>query len=189
MVFVTDRWIEADGARVSVRVWGEETGRDVLYWHGVSLTSHALADLAATLMDALELERPAFMASRAAATSAVTLPPVTRRGWPRSSYLERNERLARTLDRPSVSPQVVAAIEHGIAQAQPSATRPALAASALPVLLVTDVNAPGQDLLELAAAVPQAEIHRMENTGHDVLKRGGPPLVRLAGDWIETRLS
>jgi pimeloyl-ACP methyl ester carboxylesterase len=39
--FGTERWIEAGEARLFVRIWGEDAGRDVLCWHGVSLTSRA----------------------------------------------------------------------------------------------------------------------------------------------------
>jgi pimeloyl-ACP methyl ester carboxylesterase len=43
--FGTERCIEAGGARLSVHVLGEPTGRDALYWHGVGLSSRGGASL------------------------------------------------------------------------------------------------------------------------------------------------
>jgi pimeloyl-ACP methyl ester carboxylesterase len=43
--FGTERWIDAGGTRLFVRIWGENARRDVLYWHGVGLTSRAGASL------------------------------------------------------------------------------------------------------------------------------------------------
>jgi pimeloyl-ACP methyl ester carboxylesterase len=109
--FGTERSIDAGGTSLQVRSWGEDIGRDVLYWHGVGLTSrggatlgeaapqlvrdhglrvvaldapgfggspalepahyhpHALADLVPALLDALEVERVAFIGYSWAATS------------------------------------------------------------------------------------------------------------------------
>jgi pimeloyl-ACP methyl ester carboxylesterase len=85
---------------------------------------------------------------------------------------------------PVVPAWVVSAAEHGMAHALPSATRPRLAESRLPVLLVTAGDAPEEDLARFAAEVPQAEIYRAEGTGHGVLRDGGPEVVRVVGEWL-----
>ena len=98
----------------------------------------------------------------------------------RSGRLERNGRIV-----PSGDPRVVAGVEHGIAQAPPSATRPALAQSGLPILLVASDEAPEEDLAGFAADVPQAEIHRPGRVGHDVLVDGYPEVVDYVGAWLK----
>jgi len=55
------------------------------------------------------------------------------------------------------------------------------------VLLVASGDAPKDDLARFAADVPQAEIYRAEGTGHDVLKDGGPEVVRRVGEWLVSR--
>jgi pimeloyl-ACP methyl ester carboxylesterase len=86
---------------------------------------------------------------------------------------------------PAVPPWVVAAVEHGMAHAPPSATRPRLAESRLPVLLVAAGDAAEEDLVQFAADVPQAEIVRAEGTGHDVVTDGGPEVVHVVGKWLK----
>jgi pimeloyl-ACP methyl ester carboxylesterase len=86
---------------------------------------------------------------------------------------------------PSVSAAVVAAVEHGMAQAPPSLLRPQLADSRLPVLLIVAGDAHEQDLRRFAADVPQAEIIRAEKAGHDVLAEGGHKIVDVIGAWLE----
>lgn len=85
---------------------------------------------------------------------------------------------------PAAAPSIVAAVEHGMAHAPPSATRPRLAENRLPVLLVAAGDADEEDLRKFAADVPQAEIVRAEGTGHDVLTDGGPEVVDLIGRWL-----
>ena len=85
---------------------------------------------------------------------------------------------------PAVSPAVVAAAVHGIAQAPPSTTWPELDRSALPVLLVAAGDTPDDDLERFAAAVPQADIHRASGAGHDVLGEGGPAVLAVIGGWL-----
>jgi pimeloyl-ACP methyl ester carboxylesterase len=87
---------------------------------------------------------------------------------------------------PSGSPAVVAAIEHEVSQAPASTVRPALAESRLPILLVASDDATDDDLARFAADVPQADIHRIEGAGHDVLADGGPAAVDLVAAWLET---
>ena len=98
----------------------------------------------------------------------------------RAGRREQNGRIV-----PAGDPRVIAAVEHGIAQAPPSTTRPALAASGLPVLLVASDDAGQDDLASLAAQVPQAEIHQPGGVGHDVLVDGYPDVVHFVGTWLE----
>ncbi len=102
-------------------------------------------------------------------------------------YRERNEQLARTTANVSVSPEVVAAVEHGIAQSLPSTTRPRLAATGVPVLLLAAADAPERDLARFAAEVPQADVRRVEGAGHDVLADGGAETVDAVGEWLRSR--
>lgn len=86
---------------------------------------------------------------------------------------------------PAGDPRILAAVEHGIAQAPPSTTRAALAASGLPVLVVASDDAAGDDLARFATDVPQADIHQPGGLGHDVLVDGFPELVHFVGGWLE----
>jgi pimeloyl-ACP methyl ester carboxylesterase len=169
---------------------------------------HALAGLVPPLLDALEIERAAFMGhswggdvgchvtarypQRVAALvlldAGYSDPPFDP-FRPYEECLERYEALARETPGATVPPRVVAAVEHGIAQALPSTTRPALAVGGLPVLLVAAADAPEEDLAAFAADVPQAELLRPAGVGHDVLGDGGPPIVRAVGDWLGARSS
>jgi pimeloyl-ACP methyl ester carboxylesterase len=101
----------------------------------------------------------------------------------RAGRLERDGRIV-----PSGDPRIVAAVAHGMAQALPSTTRPALARSGLPILLVASDEAPEEDLAGFAADVPQAEIHRPGGLGHDVLIDGYPDVVEYVGAWLERRV-
>jgi pimeloyl-ACP methyl ester carboxylesterase len=105
--------------------------------------------------------------------------PAIEEAW-RAGWREEDGRLV-----PSASPSVVAAVEHGIAQALPATVRPALAATGLPVLLVASEDAAEEELARFAVDVPQAEIHHAKGVGHDVLADGGPELVHLVARWLE----
>jgi pimeloyl-ACP methyl ester carboxylesterase len=243
--FGTERWIDAGGTSLHLLTWGEDAGRDVLYWHGVGLTSpggvslgeaaprlvrdhglrvlaldapgfgaspalepaqyhpHALADLVPALLDSLELERVDFMGyswggdvgchvadRHADRVSALVLldagyrdPPFDP-ALPYEQRLEQNRRLAARTDGVCVDPAVVAAVEHGIAQALPSTTRARLS---LPVLLVADAAAAEDDLASFRADVPHAEVIRPRQPGHNVLSAGGAETVRAVGVWLEAR--
>jgi pimeloyl-ACP methyl ester carboxylesterase len=124
--------------------------------------------------------RDALLAGRRARSRRWTpaIEEAARAGWK-----EEGGRLV-----PAVPAWIVAAIEHGMVQAPPSATRPRLAASGLPVLLVASGEAADEDLRRFAAGVPQAEIHRADGTGHDVLADGGPDVVRVVGEWLDRLL-
>jgi pimeloyl-ACP methyl ester carboxylesterase len=163
----------------------------------------ALVDLVPPLLEALELDRVAFagyswggdvgchLAARhpSSLTALVLLdsgfsdPPLD----PSLSFERRNERndaIWQQTDGPTVPAWVVAAVEHGMAHAPPSATRPELAESGLPIMLVAAGDAPEADLAQFAADVPQVEIVRAEATGHDVLVDGWPCVVHLVGAWL-----
>jgi pimeloyl-ACP methyl ester carboxylesterase len=246
--FGTVRWIDAGEARLFVRIWGEDGGRDVLCWHGVGLTSrggptfagaalqlardhglrvlaldapgfgespalepsgyhpHALADLVPPVLDALAIDRAAFMGYSwggdvgchvgARHPERLRALVVLDAGyWDPSfdplesyeAYLERNEALARKTEGVTVSPRVVAAVEHWTSQALPSTTWPRLASSGLPVLLVAQTGASAADLARFARAVPQAELLRPVGVEHDVLGDGGPEVVHAVGEWLAAR--
>ncbi len=245
MDFGTGRWIEAGDAQLFMRAWGPPSGRAVLYWHGVSLTSragetlgeaadqlardhdlrmlaldapgfghspalppaayhpHALAHLVPAVLDALDVPRAAFMGfswggdigchaaarhpDRVAALvlldAGYTDPPFEA-SLPYEHYLEQNRQLALGTDGATVDPGVVAAVEHGIAQAPPSATRAQLT---MPVLLVVPSDTDADEFTRFRADVPQAQVIRVAGSGHDVLARGGPMAVRAVGRWLSTR--
>lgn len=68
MDFGTERWVDAGDVPLFVRSWGGDGGRDVLYWHGVGLSSQGslkLADAAPQLarkhgLRVLALDAPGF---------------------------------------------------------------------------------------------------------------------------------
>jgi hypothetical protein len=93
--------------------------------------------------------------------------------------VERDNRIV-----PSGDPLVVAAIQHGVAQALPSTTRADLATSGLPILLVAADDAAEDDVSSFAVDVPQAEVRRPSGVGHDVLIDGGPSVIALVADWL-----
>ena len=97
----------------------------------------------------------------------------------RAGRLEQRGRIV-----PSGDPRVLAAVQRGIAQAFSSTTRPALADSGLPVLLVAGAHAGDADLGRFADEVPQAEIYRPGGVGHDVLIDGGPRVIAFVADWL-----
>jgi pimeloyl-ACP methyl ester carboxylesterase len=107
--------------------------------------------------------------------------PAVEEGW-LAGWKDDNGRLV-----PAVSPWIVAAAEHGMANSPASAAWPQIAQSLLPVLAVVEGDALDEDLGRFAAAVPQAEIHRVEGAGHDVLVDGGPPVVAAVGAWLTAR--
>jgi pimeloyl-ACP methyl ester carboxylesterase len=97
----------------------------------------------------------------------------------RAGRVERDDRIV-----PSGDPLVVAAIQHGVAQALPSTTRADLATSGLPILLVAADDAAEDDVSSFAVDVPQAEVRRPSGVGHDVLIDGGPSVIALVADWL-----
>jgi lipase len=100
-------------------------------------------------------------------------------GSVRAGRLEQRGRIV-----PSGDPRVLAAVQRGIAQAFSSTTRPALADSGLPLLLVASDDADEADLGRFADEVPQAEIYRPGGVGHDVLIDGGPRVIAFVADWL-----
>jgi hypothetical protein len=55
------------------------------------------------------------------------------------------------------------------------------------VLLVADAAATKDDLASFRVDVPQAEVIRPREPGHNVLVAGGAVTVRAIGDWLEAR--
>jgi lipase len=100
-------------------------------------------------------------------------------GSVRAGRLEQRGRIV-----PSGDPRVLAAVQRGIAQAFSSTTRPALADSGLPLLLVASDDADEADLGRFADEVPQAEIYRPGGVGHEVLIDGGPRVIAFVADWL-----
>jgi hypothetical protein len=52
------------------------------------------------------------------------------------------------------------------------------------VLLVAAAEADEEELDRFRADVPQADLVRITEPGHDVLARGGAETVRLVGEWL-----
>jgi pimeloyl-ACP methyl ester carboxylesterase len=167
---------------------------------------HALADLVPPLLDALSIERAAFVGYSwggdvgchvaARHPDRLTALVVLDAGYwdppfdpllPYEAYVERNEAKARETAAVTVPTRVVAAIEHGTALALPSTTWAQLAASGLPVLLVAGTWAAEDDLARFTSAVLQVELLRPEGVGHDVLGDGGPQVVLQVADWLRTQ--
>jgi len=164
-----------------------------------------LVDLVPPLLEALGLDRAGFMgfswgadlgchlaARHPSALTALVLLDAGYSDPPLDPALTYEQRVAHyetetrgQPSEPSVSAAVVAAVEHGMAQAPPSLVRPQLANSRLPVLLIVATGADEHDLRRFAAEVPQAEIIRAEKAGHDVLAEGGQEIVDAIGAWLE----
>ena len=156
---------------------------------------HALAALVPFVLDALEVESALFIGyswggdlgchlaarhperlSGLVVLDAGYRDPPFDPSIPYEEYVQLNERKVEARDA-DVEPWIMAAAEHGMAQAPPSATREDVATSNLPVLLVAAGDAPQTDLEQFARDVPQAEIHRAEGFGHNVLADGGQTVV------------
>jgi pimeloyl-ACP methyl ester carboxylesterase len=88
-----------------------------------------------------------------------------------------------------ITPEVRGAVMHGIMQARVSATWPAIAAAGLPILLLLATEP--EELRERSEAAmpvfsqhfPDAEIHWVENAGHDLIADAAPEVARLIRDW------
>jgi pimeloyl-ACP methyl ester carboxylesterase len=167
---------------------------------------HALADLVPPLLDALAIDRAAFVgyswggdvgchvaARHPERLTALVLLDAGYRDppfdllLPYEAYVERNEADARETAGVTVPPRVVAAIEYATAHALPSTTWPQLASSGLPVLLVAAARAAEDDLARFTTEVPQAALLRPEGVGHDVLADGGPEVVEQVAGWLLKR--
>jgi pimeloyl-ACP methyl ester carboxylesterase len=159
-----------------------------------------LADLAAAALDALEVDRAAFMGFSWGAdvglhvaashpdrlTSLVLLdagysdPPLDA-GWPFERFLAEVEEQWQPGNTPA---EVVAAAEFGMAQATLSRSRTEVAASGLPILLIVAGDAPQAELSSFETEAQHAEIIRVPGAGHDVLADGGPEVVERLADWL-----
>jgi pimeloyl-ACP methyl ester carboxylesterase len=91
---------------------------------------------------------------------------------------------------PVVEPETAAAVRHGLYSANASETWPALAGAQLPVLLLVATEPPEleefrRDAVErFRAAVPQADVERVANAGHDLVLDAGPAVGDLIGRWL-----
>ena len=103
---------------------------------------------------------------------------------PYTTYLQMNQRRAE--QHATVEPQVMAAIEFGMAAAPPSRTRHAIAASKLPVLLIAAQGAPEDDLTGFVRDVRQAKVYRAEGLDHNVLADGGRTVASALIDWLSS---
>jgi pimeloyl-ACP methyl ester carboxylesterase len=237
--------LDAGGASLLVRSWGDPHARPLFCWHGLGFRSpasltfanlaprlsehgmrvvaldapgygsspplaieryhpHALADLVPPILDSCELNRTIFMGfswggdigchvaarhptrlSGLVLLDAGYVDPPFDASLPYARYLELNEHRAAETDA-SVHPQVVAAIEFGMANAPPSTTRDAIASSKLPVLLVAARGAPGDDLKRFVRDVPQAEVHRANGLDHNVLADGGRTVESALIAWLDS---
>jgi pimeloyl-ACP methyl ester carboxylesterase len=99
-------------------------------------------------------------------------------------------RLHRSRVVPRLRPSTYGGSVQGLVDEPVSATWPALAASAVPVLLLTadepesarEVQALGR--AQFAAAVPQAEVRILTGQRNDLVAGLGPALVPMVGDWL-----
>jgi pimeloyl-ACP methyl ester carboxylesterase len=88
-----------------------------------------------------------------------------------------------------ITPEVRGAVMHGIMQSRVSASWPAIAAARIPILLL--VATEPEELRERSEAAmplfsehfPDAEIHWIENAGHDLIADAAPEVARLIRDW------
>jgi len=92
--------------------------------------------------------------------------------------------------RSKISGEIWGAVLHGIVDAPCLPTFPAIRALGVPVLLLTaTLPAEEQPLRErcierFLAAVPDAEVRRVEGAQHDLVGEVGPPLAQLLGEWL-----
>jgi pimeloyl-ACP methyl ester carboxylesterase len=92
-----------------------------------------------------------------------------------------------------VTPEVRGAVMAGLLDTRVSTTWPAIGAAGIPVLLLLATEP--QELRERSEAavpvflerLPAAEVHWIENAGHDLFADAAPELARLVRDWA-TRL-
>jgi pimeloyl-ACP methyl ester carboxylesterase len=99
-------------------------------------------------------------------------------------------RLSRGHVVPRLRPSTFGGAVQGLVTEPVSRTWPALAASGLPVLLLTaDEPATAREMqaagrARFAAAVPQAEVRVLAGQRNDLVAGLGPTLVPLVGDWL-----
>lgn len=72
-----------------------------------------------------------------------------------------------------------------MAQAPPSRVRRRLGEARLPVLLLAAGEADEQALSAFVVDVPQAEVIRADQAGHDVLTDGGLEVAEVIGKWLQ----
>jgi pimeloyl-ACP methyl ester carboxylesterase len=101
----------------------------------------------------------------------------------RAGMSERDGRIVDTM-----SPEMIGAATHGLLEADPAETWPALAACDVRVLLLAGGRGMGAEeraaLDRFAAAVPRADVRVLEDTGRDPIGELGAALGRTIGDWL-----
>lgn len=90
---------------------------------------------------------------------------------------------------PVTTPEARARALGGIVDWPATRTHPALAASGVPVLVLVAGQPPEAeqhaDLERFTATVPQAEIRRMDDCGHDLIADAGPEVARILRTWLQ----
>jgi pimeloyl-ACP methyl ester carboxylesterase len=89
----------------------------------------------------------------------------------------------------AASADAAAAALHGVIAEPPTEQLAALGGTGLPVLLVTSGERAGDDegkaaVARFRAAVPQAEVVHIEDSGHDVLADAPEPTIRAVGEFL-----
>jgi pimeloyl-ACP methyl ester carboxylesterase len=170
----------------------------------------ALAALAAEILDELGVERAAFLgfswgatvgcwlaALHPERTSALVLVEgghldfTDLPGFPTDLTLgdlvkeARAEANRRGAAFGSHTPEVAAAMIHGLCAEPAAATYSRLAAAGTPTLFVGASAGAGSDAVErLTRLVPQCEVVQLEATSHDLLLEAPSDVVRAVGDWL-----
>ena len=153
----------------------------------------ALARLVVRLLDALELERVAFVGASwggFVGCRLVDLVPERLLGLvlldaghhdiePVGS-LAMWTRAARDMDVEFPDVAAAGAAIWGLARERPSETWPSLAASGVPVLLL----AAGEHPAAFAAAVPHADVRLVPGAGHDVLGEAPDHVIETVARWL-----
>jgi pimeloyl-ACP methyl ester carboxylesterase len=95
---------------------------------------------------------------------------------------------------PVATPRIRAAARHGLVRERSSQRWAALAAAAVPVLLLLATEPPTQrlnneaGLLRMSATLPALNARFLPGWGHDLIGDGGPALARIIGEWVAAQL-
>jgi pimeloyl-ACP methyl ester carboxylesterase len=88
-----------------------------------------------------------------------------------------------------VTPEVRGAVMQGIMEVRVTETWPTIAAARIPILLLLATEPEATRAQNeratpiFAERFPDAEIHSIENAGHDLIADAGPEVARLVRDW------
>lgn len=88
-----------------------------------------------------------------------------------------------------VTPEARASAMYGLMATRVTESWPAIAEARIPILLLLATE-PGETLeqnrraaTEFAERFPEAEVHFLENAGHDLFADAGPELARIVAEW------